>query len=108
MKINLLAQSLDIGGQPIKGPLEIQGVTGEITIADIISQIVKFLIPLAAIILVFVMIWGGYDFMMSQGSPDKLKTGKAKITAGLIGFVLLVLAYFITNLLAKILGFNGI
>ena len=99
----LIAQELNISGQPITGPL-----SGISTVGDVISKVSSFLIPLAAVILVFVLIWGGYDFMMSQGAPDKLKAGKAKITAGLIGFALLVFAYFITNLLASIFGFNGI
>ncbi len=108
MKINLLTQNLNVGGQAIRGPLDVGQKGGEITVALIISRVTSFLIPLAAIILVFVMIWGGYDFLMSQGTPEKLKSGQAKMTAGLIGFVILVLAYFITNLLAKIFGFNGI
>jgi len=103
MKTNLLTQSLNISGQPIQGPLD-----SIETVGDVVNRLTSFLIPLAAIILIFVMIWGGYDFLMSQGAPEKLKAGKAKMTAGIIGFVLLVLAYFITNLLAKIFGFNGI
>ena len=102
--MKLLAQNLKINGQPINGPLD-----SELnSVGDVVNRISSFLIPLAAIILVFVLMWGGYDFITSQGSPEKLKAGKAKITAGIIGFILLVFSYFITNLLATIFGFKGI
>jgi len=65
---------------------------------------VKFLIPLAGIILLMVMIWGGYDYMMSRGQPEKIKSAQAKITTGIIGFALLVFSYIIAKLVATIFG----
>jgi TRAP-type C4-dicarboxylate transport system permease small subunit len=59
---------------------------------------------LAGIILFFVLMWGGFDYVTSQGAPDKLKTANAKITAGVIGFVLLVLSFLITRVIAYIFG----
>ena len=104
MKQNLLAQQLNISGQPITGPLG----DDMNSVGDVVSKISTFLIPVAAVILVFILMWGGYDFISSQGAPEKLKAGKAKMTAGLVGFILLILSYTITNLLAKIFGFSGI
>ncbi len=95
----ILAQSINVGGQAIEGPLE-----GVSTLGDIVNKIVSLLIPLAGIILLFVLIWGGYDFMMSRGQPDKLKGAQAKITTGIIGFVLLIFAYAIVKILTSIFG----
>ena len=83
MKEQLLAQSLQISGQTIEGPLD------------------------SAVILFIVFIWGGYDFMMSGGSPDKIKSARAKITAGLIGFVLLIAAFVIVRLASYIFGLGS-
>lgn len=94
-----LVQQIDVGGQSLKGPL-----VGINNLSDIVNKVVAFLIPLGGIILLFVMIWGGYDFMMSRGQPEKIKSAQAKITTGIIGFVLLVFAYVITKLLATIFG----
>lgn len=106
---NTLAQGLVINpanGDPvtIKGPLE--GIT---SLTDLVSVVTNFLYPFAAVILLLVLIWGGYDFLMSRGDPEKVNGGKAKMTAGIIGFVLLMLSY----LIARVLGFifdvgNGI
>jgi hypothetical protein len=101
---NLLAQSLQIGdgGPTIKGPLD-----DSFGLGTIISKSLAFIMPMAGIILLFVLISGGYDYMMSQGNPDKIKSGQAKITSGIIGFVLLIASYLITRLIAYIFGLGG-
>jgi hypothetical protein len=101
MKTQLLAQ-LSIGGQKIDSPL-----VGINNIGDLVNRIMTFLIPIAGIILFLVIIWGGYDFMMSGGAPEKVKSGRAKITTGIIGFILLVLSYFFAKLIGTIFGLGG-
>ncbi len=91
---------LSIGNQTINSPLDPKLKS----LSDVINRITNFMIPLAAIILLFVMIWGGYDVLMSQGSAEKVKTGRLKITAGIIGLVLMVFAYVITRLVTRIFG----
>lgn len=96
----LLADTLTISGQPIEGPL-----VGIENIADVVNKITKFFIfPAAGIILFFVLVFAGFELLLSGGNPEKLKSAKAKITSAVIGFVLLVLSYFIVRLIAKIFG----
>lgn len=102
MNHNFLTQRIEISGQTIEGPL--RGINN---IGDLINRLLPFLIGLAGIILLFVFIWGGYDLMMSQGDANKVKSAQAKITAGLIGFILLILSYLITSLIARIFGLGG-
>ena len=98
----LFSQTLNLNGTEIKGPL-----TNNInTLGDLISQILKFLMPMAGIVLLFVLIWGGYDFMMSQGNPERIKGAQAKITSGLIGFFLLIASYLIVRVISAIFGLN--
>lgn len=104
----LLAQQVNLNGQTIEGPLKIPGVdSANIKLADIISRILEFMMPLAGVILLFVLIWGGYDYILSQGNQDKVKSAQAKITTGLIGFILLILSYFIVRLISFIFGLQG-
>ena len=77
------------------------------TLGDLVNRIIQFLIPLAAVILLVVFIWGGYDYMMSQGSPEKVKSAQAKITTGIIGLVLLLVSYVIVRLISQIFGLGG-
>ncbi len=89
-------------GIGISGPLD-----KIVTVGDLVSRITQFLIPVAALILFFVLISGGYDLLMSQGNPEKLKSARAKITAGVIGFVLMIASYMIVKLISSIFGLTG-
>jgi hypothetical protein len=42
--------------------------------------------------------------MTSEGNPEKIKSAQAKITTGIIGIVLLVLAFLIVKVVELILG----
>lgn len=109
MKEVLLAQVLKI--EPIgrvapafevKGPLD----ASISDIGSLINRLLVFGIPLAVLLLFFVFISAGYDLLQAGGSPDKVKSAKAKFTYGIIGLVLLLMAYFITALIGQIFGFG--
>lgn len=101
------AQSLKIGDgpniSPIQGPLD----SSVDSLGAIITKGLGFIMPMAGIILLFVLISGGYDFMMSQGNPDKIKTGQAKMTTGIVGFILLIVSFLVTRVIASIFGLGG-
>ena len=101
MNKHLLAQSFTINGtnSTITGPL-----TNINNLGDVVNKILPFTIAFGGIALFLILIWGGYDFLISQGNPEKVKAGKAKITAAIIGFILLVSSYLITRLLNFILN----
>lgn len=101
MSMHYLTQNLSIGGQAIQGPL--QGIN---TVGDIVSRLLTFLIPIGGILFLLVFIWGGIDIIMSQGSPEKWKTARLKITYALVGFVLLAVAFLLVKLIETIFGLN--
>jgi len=97
-----LAQSLNF--QPSGAPrtIAIQGpLVGINSLADIVTVLMSFLYPFAGVILLGVVVWGGFDLLTSRGESEKLNSGRAKITAGIIGFVLLAASY----ILARVFGF---
>lgn len=94
---SVLAQDVSIKGQPLRGPL-----VGINTLGDLVTKIVNFLIPLAGIILFLVFIWGGYSYMTSRGDPEKIKSARAKLTTGVIGFILLIVSYLIVRIISDI------
>ena len=62
---------------------------------------------MAALMLFFILVWGGYDFLMSHGAAEKVKSAQAKITAGIVGFVLLMLSFLIVKLISYIFNLGG-
>lgn len=101
MNVHYLTQNLSIGGQAIEGPLK-----GINTVGDLMSKLLEFLIPFGGIVLLLVIIWGGYDIITSQGSPEKWKTARLKITYGIVGFILLAVAFLLVKLIERIFGLN--
>ncbi len=98
-----LAQGLQISTD--SSPVTIQGPLKNIeNLGDLVNLLMSFLLPISGVILFFILIWGGYDILLSRGEPDKLESGKNKITAGIIGIVLLVLSYLITRIIGYIFG----
>lgn len=112
-RINIDPQITVPAGQPtpapitIDGPLKLPGVVGDPKLSDLIGVILAFIIPLAGIILFLVISWGGIDILFSQGNSEKVQSGQQKITAGVIGFILLVLSFFFTRLIGQMLGLGG-
>lgn len=97
-----LVQTINIGGQQITGPL-----VGINNLGDVVNIIMQFLIPLAGIALFFVLVAGGYQFLTSQGNAEKIKSAQAKLTTGIIGFVLLIISYLAVKIIAFIFGLGG-
>lgn len=96
---SLLVQEINVGGQKITGPL-----VGINKPADVINKLIPIVMGFAVIILFFVLVWGGYSFMTSQGNPDKIKAARSKITTAIIGFVLLIFSYVVVRALSTIFG----
>lgn len=103
---SFITQGLRIGPtgsqQEINGPLE-----GINTISDIVNKLTQFLVPLAAVILFFILVWGGIGFILSRGDPEKVKSARAKLTAGIVGFILLIASYLIVKLISSMFGLGG-
>jgi hypothetical protein len=78
------------------------------TIGSLISVILKNSITLAGIIFLVLLIFGGLTFIIGAGSDDSKKAGqgKAAITNALIGFAVVLLAYFIVQIIEVITGIN--
>lgn len=54
----------------------------------------------------FYMVWGAFDWIMSGSNPDRLKRAKEKMGSGVIGLILLVLSYAIVQLVSRLTGLN--
>ncbi len=103
MNNQYLSQSLNLGNQTIQGPLD-KSVD---SLGKIITKTLGFIMPMAGIVLLFVLISGGYDYMTSQGNADKVKSAQAKITSGIIGFILLIVSFLVVRVIAMIFGLSG-
>jgi len=76
------------------------------TPADIINTLIPIIFILAGIILLFILVFGGFTIFLSAGNPEKIKKGTGMITSALIGFLIIFAAYWIIELLQITFGIN--
>lgn len=62
-----------------------------------IGTILSAVYGVVGIIAVIMIILGGISYATSQGDPGKIKKGKDTILYGIIGLVIVLLAFAITN-----------
>lgn len=93
----LLAQSLQIGGQNITGP-----VTKFTNIADIINAAIGIIFPLALFILFVYLMWSGFDMIRNLGNPKLVESAKLRITNALVGIILLAISYWLAQIAQSI------
>jgi hypothetical protein len=75
-------------------------------INSIISTFLPYILSFAGIILLFMLISGGFTMLTAVGNPEAADKGKQQITAALLGFILLFVSYWIIQILEIILGIN--
>ncbi|MBU0619294.1 hypothetical protein KKD62_03610 [Patescibacteria group bacterium] len=76
------------------------------TPAVIINKLVPYVFVIAGLILLGLIISGGFELMTSAGNPETMKKGQGKIASGIVGFLIIFLAYWIAQALGIMLGFN--
>lgn len=74
--------------------------------AGIVNELLKLAFPLAGIILFMMIVWGGFEMLYGAASSKAQEAGKQRITAAIIGFVLLFVSYWIAQILQTITGVN--
>ena len=75
---------------------------------SLISGLLPNLLVIAGILFLFMIIVGGYSIISNSGSGNAQETAKAKqaVTYGVIGFLIIVTAYFILQIVGYSLGIN--
>lgn len=101
-------------GEPIGPPIEGLGRYASPSadapkfFAQFISTIIGLMTLIAAIWFVFLLIGGAIGIMTSGGDKMALENARKKMTTGVIGFIIVVLAMFIMDFMASLLGVEDI
>lgn len=72
---------------------------------DMIGRIIKVVLGLLGVILVVIIVYAGFLWMTAGGDEKKVKESKAWMTNAIIGLVIIVAAYAITDfVISKLVG----
>lgn len=69
-----------------------------------IAGLLNLMIAIAAIFATFYIIYGGYEFISSNGDAGKVKTATAVIQWAVTGLVITLAAYLIVGIVFSVLG----
>jgi len=109
MRNNLLAQAINFPtlmeqALPTYNPGKINLKDTNLNISTIISAILPYIFAIAGLVLFIFLIMGGFELLTSAGNPESAKKAQEKITSALIGFIIIFLAYWLTQALEIIFG----
>jgi len=89
---------------PIKEPGIIDINKQDLTLGEIVSGLLPYLFAGAGLLLLLYLLLGGFQLMTSGGDPKKTQEAKGKITNALVGFIIVFIAYWLVQIVGKILG----
>lgn len=70
--------------------------------AQIVSTLLGVVLPIAGFITVIVIIISGIQFVTSGGNPEAAAAARGRLTYAIIGFVIIILAFAILQIVDKI------
>ena len=76
-------------------------------IYKIANNVVNLVLSLTSIIFFAIMMYGGLRWLTAQGEDDKIQTAQVAIKAGVIGFVVVVSSYAISNYVFKFMVYSS-
>lgn len=89
----------------LKGFLQ-KDPTGALAISQFLSNLVILIYSLAGIVLIFMLLWGAFEWLTSGGDKEKLSSAQKKIINAIIGIVLLAIVFAIIQVLGTFTGFT--
>ena len=88
------------------GSLKLLEKTGLITDSPgvLVARIIQYLLGIIGIVLVVLIIVGGFIYMTSGGNEEQVKKSKSILTSAVIGLVIVALAYIIASFVITAIG----
>jgi hypothetical protein len=94
---------------PIKGPGIDPGAGGGVaSMEKIIGQIIGILTIIAVLYFVFQIILAGYAYISSEGEEKNMEIARHRLTGGILGLTIVVVAVGLGSLLATLAGIPNI
>jgi len=70
----------------------------------IVSRLLEFIFPISGSILFAMLVWGGFEMLVGAPTKKSIDAGKQRITAAVIGFLLLFASYWLMQIIEVIFG----
>lgn len=73
------------------------GGCGKQELYELGANLINFMIELALLLGVIFFLWGGFLFLTSGGSEERISSGRKAMTAAVVGIVIVLVAWIAIN-----------
>ncbi len=80
--------------------------TGAGGISKFLSNLIVLIYSIATVALVFMILWGAFDWLSSGGDKEKIESARRKIMSAIIGIILFATAFAVITVLGQFTGFK--
>jgi hypothetical protein len=87
------------GPQTLEDPLGNKG-----SLAAAVNNLIKGVMGIVGVLAIVAFVWGGVEWMISGGNPEKIKKGKTMMVWAVWGLVVIFGAYAILDVIFRALG----
>lgn len=77
-------------------------------IGDVINAVLSFVMVIAALLVFMYLIWGGIEWITSGGDKGKTESARNKITAAILGLIVLAASYAVLLIALNFIGFENL
>ena len=93
-------------GQPLTIPDEVSKTFPDI--GSIITKLLQYILVIGGIGLLIVILSSGFTLLTSAGDAKAMEKGKKGLTNGIVGFVIIFVAYWLVQIAGIVFGIEGI
>ena len=79
---------------------------GELSVGNIVSGLIRLILVVAALVFFFILVIGGIQWIASGGDKAQTETARNRITAALVGLVIVFAAWAIVQLINVFFGID--
>ncbi len=106
--LNLLFSTAVLAAEEINlAPQEgLAGQLTDLTIGGIVSALIRLILVIAALVFFFILVFGGIQWIASGGDKANTEAARNRITAALVGLVIVFSAWAILQLIRVFFGID--
>ncbi len=82
------------------------GISPTYSISSLFHNIIGLFFVVGAILVIYNLIMGAFDWILSGGDKEKISAARNKIINALIGFAILAVAFVILNFTGKLINID--
>lgn len=81
-----------------------EGVATLDCIPVVVQNVINALIVIAGIVAVFMIVWAGYKFVMSEGDSEKISSARKTLIYAIVGLIFIFLSFFFMQVISEFTG----